>query len=503
MASIKSNVVANYFGQFYAVFLSLAIQPIYLKVLGSEGYGLVGFFTVLLSLMQIVDLGISPTLGREVSALRCTDEGAKRLRIVVRTLEYVFGTASILSVLALLLFREPIAMKWLNFNSLSESQVKDVLSLMAITLGFRLGSLLHRSGVSSYEKQVWLSVFDAVIATFRLPGSILLLMLVNGDLTWFFSYQLIVACIEQVLVTAKFYSLMPPKSERIKFDYGELKRLTPFVGSVAYTGTLWALSTQIDKIVLSKILTLTEFGYFTLISVVSGGLMMLAVPVGKAVGPRMTALVINNDISAIKIIYGSSTRLLSCVVSAVAITLVIFPYEVMLIWTGDRVVANWSIVVLPQFALGSLILALSSLTYSLQYAYGRLRQHVIYSTVSSLISIPAMALGAIHWGALGVSWVWLSIRFISFLVWVPYVHKVFLPGYHLKWLLRDVLAPVLAGAVPFLSMKLLDTQFDVLNQYGRFQMGMLLALCASSGLLFSFLISFYKSPSPFGKLFKR
>lgn len=64
---LKKNIIANYFGQFYIIIIGIVMVPFYLKYLGAEAYGLVGFFALMQSWMMLLDMGISPTLGREVA----------------------------------------------------------------------------------------------------------------------------------------------------------------------------------------------------------------------------------------------------------------------------------------------------------------------------------------------------------------------------------------------------------------------------------------------------
>ena len=64
MASLKHNVIANYIGRAWTSILGLLLIPIYLKFLGIEAYGLVGFYMALSSVIGILDLGIGGTMNR-------------------------------------------------------------------------------------------------------------------------------------------------------------------------------------------------------------------------------------------------------------------------------------------------------------------------------------------------------------------------------------------------------------------------------------------------------
>ena len=45
--SLKSNISANYASQIYSTLVGIVLVPVYLRTMGSEAYGLVGFFAML------------------------------------------------------------------------------------------------------------------------------------------------------------------------------------------------------------------------------------------------------------------------------------------------------------------------------------------------------------------------------------------------------------------------------------------------------------------------
>ena len=68
--SIRRNVIANYLGQGWAAVMGLAFVPIYVSYLGMEAYGLVGLFALLQGWLALLDMGMTPTLGREMARFR-------------------------------------------------------------------------------------------------------------------------------------------------------------------------------------------------------------------------------------------------------------------------------------------------------------------------------------------------------------------------------------------------------------------------------------------------
>ena len=54
-------------GQGWTAIMGIIFIPFYIKYLGIELYGLVGFFAILQAWFLLIDMGIVPTLSREMA----------------------------------------------------------------------------------------------------------------------------------------------------------------------------------------------------------------------------------------------------------------------------------------------------------------------------------------------------------------------------------------------------------------------------------------------------
>jgi O-antigen/teichoic acid export membrane protein len=52
--SLKRNILANYASQTYVTLIGILMLPVYLRYMGAEACGLVGFFTMLNALFQLL-----------------------------------------------------------------------------------------------------------------------------------------------------------------------------------------------------------------------------------------------------------------------------------------------------------------------------------------------------------------------------------------------------------------------------------------------------------------
>lgn len=420
---------------------------------------MVGFFTLIQSSMQLLDLGMTPTLGREVSRLKGRPSEHGRLVTVVNSLETAFIGMALVVGTGLFLSRKWVVSDWLTFEVLPVSTVSTAIGMIAVIVAVRWVSSINRSGVNAYEAQVWQNLVDIIINTLRFPGSLLMMIWTEGDILVFFYFQLAVVVIEVFLIRSKLRRLMPrgvPGS--VRFSLKELKRIAPFALSIGYTGAIWVLLTQLDKLLLSKVLTLAEYGYFTLVATISTGLMLLVSPISKAILPRMTALLANGQEAAMLELYRHSTRFVVSIIAPVTLVVAMLPETVVYVWTGDMEAAKWTAPILPLFAIGSGLLTIVAFQYYLQYAYGLLKYHVAYNTGSVIINLPLIFYTAFEYGAIGVAWIWLGFRVLSLLVWMPFIHHKFAPGIHFKWLTQDVLPGCVSATIAVLVVSSFNLQ---------------------------------------------
>ena len=87
-----------------------------LYYLGVEAYGLVGFFVFSQSVLQLLDLGLAPTINREVA--RCRTQGNMRdAAELLRTFAIIYWAVGALILVCFFLAAPYIASYWLNAES--------------------------------------------------------------------------------------------------------------------------------------------------------------------------------------------------------------------------------------------------------------------------------------------------------------------------------------------------------------------------------------------------
>ncbi|PWF48905.1 oligosaccharide flippase family protein [Massilia glaciei] len=450
--SLKRNVVANYVGQIYVTLISIVMVPLYVRYMGAEAYGLVGFFAMLQAWFMLLDMGLTPTMARETARFNGGAIDARALRSLLRALEVIFVAVAVVSAAVILAGAGAIARSWLKVEQLPLETVTEAIMLMGGIIALRWVCGLYRGVINGFERLVWLNTFNVAIATARFVLVIPLFKYVDTSISVFFAYQLLLAFVEVLVLVCKTYVLLPKTEARAgsPFQFAQLRGVLKFSLTIAFTGSVWVLVTQTDKLVLSKLLPLAEYAYFTLAVLVAGGVMVISGPISLALLPRLTRLsAAGNDTGMVRL-YRAATQLVAVIATPAALVLAFFSESVLWAWTGNAVIAREAAPILALYALGNGILVLGAFPYYLQFAKGDLKLHLIGNILFVVLLIPVLILATIQYGVRGAGYAWLGANTVYFICWVPRVHSRFVKGLHAKWLLQDLLPTVglpLAGAM--------------------------------------------------------
>ncbi len=370
-------------------------------------------------------------------------------RQLFRALSMIFCGIALVGGSGLWLFSGVIATRWLEVSDLPLSEVALAVQIMAISVALRWMGGLYRGVISGSERLVWLSVLNALIATLRFVAVFATMWFYGFTPYVFFMHQLAIALLE---ITSLFLisSLLLPSRRSLRQSIGwsirPVKPFLKFAMTIAFTTSVWVLVTQTDKLILSGILPLTEYGYFTLAVLLASGIMIVSGPISNAIMPRMARLHAEGDHADMLQVYRNATRLVSVIAGSASITIAVSAEQLLFAWTGDIQIAEKAAPILRLYAIGNGLLSIAAFPYYLQYALGDLRYHLIGNVITIILLIPAVIVSAINFGAIGAAYVWLGVNAFNVFVWGAFVHSQLLPGVHTDWLVKDIfvnLSPVL------------------------------------------------------------
>ena len=437
---LSGNLLAGLANSIWSALIGLAVVPFYLKYLGIEAYGLIGFFVTTQALLSLLDMGLAPTISREVarySASGNLQEAGKLLH----TLAIVYWSMAGAIALLILVLAPLIAEYWLQSKQFSPQSISHAVMLMGLVIACRWPIVLYQGALIGAERLAVSSSVSIVMATLGSLGAVCVLAFVSPTIEAFFIWQAGVGLVYAVTMRWATWRVIG-RLKWLRFDVDELKRIWHFSVGMSGVALSATVLTQLDKVILSKMLSLEEFGHYMLATLVANGLYILILPTFNAVFPRLSALVVAGDTEKLTDLYRIGTRMLATVLFPIAMLLVIFPQDIVYLWTGNPTIAISVAPVIAFLAIGTALHGVMFLPYALQLAYGMARLPLIINVLLMIVLIPLIISLALKYGALGGAMAWLSFHVLYVLLGTWLTHRHLLKGVGRIWLMQDVGIPL-------------------------------------------------------------
>jgi len=324
MSVLKKNIAANYAGSIWSALMSFLFIPLYIKYMGIDYYGLIGVFVTMQAVFSILDMGISSTLNRELARLSTYDSNAVYMRNLVRTLEVIYWLIGLTIAVIIISSSSFIAVYWITSENVSATVIQQSILLMGISVFFQFPASLYTGGLMGLQHQVILNIINIFMATFKGLGVVFILIYISPTIYAFLIWQIAMNFLQSIVLHITVWKKLPKSDQRTIFDKTILINIWRFAAGISGISILAIILTQVDKVILSKILNLANFGYYTLASTVAIGISRLTSPVFSATYPKFSELVTINNQEKIKQIYHRSCQLVSVIIIPVSLTIAFF-----------------------------------------------------------------------------------------------------------------------------------------------------------------------------------
>ncbi len=440
---VRRNMLANLIGRGWSMLLGVAVIPVYLKLLGIEAYGLIGFFTSLQALFGILDLGLGTTVNRELARLSAREGTAGEQREVIRTLETVYWGISLVAGLSLVALAPAIARGWLEAKGIPPAELQRAIVLMGVVIALQFPIAFYQGGLTGLQRQVAMNAIMAGTATLKSVGAVLLLWLVSPTIDAFFGWQVVAAAIGTFVCMRYLWAAVPPGAGRARFRSAVLRRTRGFTGAVAANAIVGVLLTQTDKIILSRTLSLESFGYYALAATVASFLWSIILPVNTAMFPRFAQLYETGDRATLASTYHRASQLMSVVLLPLCMIGALFSRDIIALWTGSPSIADNAHLIVSILVVGTTLNGLASVAVYLQCAAGWPQLVLYVNTALAVVLVPSMLLVVSRFGAVGAALLWMAINITYVCLLIPIMHTRLLIGEMRQWYVHDVLIPAL------------------------------------------------------------
>jgi len=449
--SLTTNIVANFLGYSSAVLTGLVFTPFYIRYLGIESYGLIGFYLTLQGAMGFLDLGLSRSCNREVARLsgkgkRCNEQVCN----TVRTLEVVYAAIGLLILLILLGLNSYLSTNWINSSEFTSTDLSVILVAISVVISLRWPLSIYGGALKGLERHVSTNLIKICSSFACNGGAVLLLAFYSSNIVVFFYWQIFCSAITLMIYIYFTWLKLPGSFWRAHFDLDIIKDIYKFAGGLSLSVLLGTVIMQYDKIALSKMLPLEEYSYYMILMVLVKPLIMIASAFSSAFFPRLSFLIGQGESEkTINRLYDNLTYISNSLIITVSMILVFYGDDVLRIYTDKSDIPVELCLVLGVFAFAKMIRANKMLPYSTQLAYGWTSLGVKLDISSLVILIISFHYFVPNHGMLGAAYSWLLMTVIYFLLNYFYMHKQILKSLKVTWIFSNLIIPTTLCIIVF------------------------------------------------------
>lgn len=426
---IIKNTVANVVTKIWTILSLYLFVPIWIHFLGVEGYGVISFYTILMTIMFFADAGLTATLTREFAR---GDKDDQYRRDLLRTIEVIYmGIASVL-FLSVFVLSGLIVDHFLKSSIFSYEELRLCVQIMGLSMGVQFMYSLYSGGLFGLQKQVLANMINIGYSVSR-SAIVVIPLLISPTILSFFVWQLISIIISLVIVRYCLIKNISSEGGQFAFRLSYLKPIWKFAFGMMLMAIISALNTQLDKLVTGNVLSLQDMGYYSLASTIGIAVISITQPLGTAFYPELTRLLLcdKQKMEQLLLLF---TYAVSAISVAVGMTLFLYVDEFTYLWTHDYSIVEAVRVPARLLIIGNILQSLQLSPYYLALANGHTKTNVKLGLAMLIFMIPAVYLFTREMGLSGTAIPYVIINVCSTFYLACTIINRFLKGNMLIWI---------------------------------------------------------------------
>ena len=363
---LVKNSLFSFGGKVGSVLAALVGIPIIIKHAGTEQFGLLSILWISIGYLAVFDLGIGRTITQFVS----NQLGKNSLEDVG---PYI-GSAILITLFAgigvggLVLFISPYICRNL-FNippDLLESSITS-FNLLGVIVPFILVSQVLRGALEAFQQFKKTAFLAASVSA----GTYLSIAAVA------YFYQnfilLIVAlCAFKVVNALTLYYLLQKEisssSIKIRYSVKQIPELLKFGQWVTVSNIISPLMGNLDRFIIGSVITMSAVAYYTTAFDMVSKVNIIPTSLASVMFPAFSAVYQSNQLQTRKL-YRQSLLLLQWLMLPAVCGLILFSYEILLLWLNKEFAENSSLI-LQILGVGIFFSNLAQISFSFLQAAG-------------------------------------------------------------------------------------------------------------------------------------
>ncbi|CAA9891480.1 conserved membrane hypothetical protein [Candidatus Methylobacter favarea] len=417
--NLQKNIIANYIGTIATALAPILALPWYLEALGPEQFGLIGFVAMLQVLLGLLDAGMSQALVREIT-IRMISPKAEQQRVasLLVGFEGIYWGFAFTAGCFIALIAGIITTHWLKLENLPSEVGKEAIYGAAAIFAAQFPGSVYRSVLVGAQAQVTLNIIMFFSSITRHFGGVIIVLYFPTLLTYLI-WHASIAMLETLLRGKMAWRTLNIKRSKIKWELKEMRPPVQFIMSMSGAALLGVLTVQMDRIVLSLMVTIEQFGYYTVAATVAVGMLQLIYPLVQAVLPR--AIQLRADPIGLRCLSAKLAALIGLLAVLGALIFIAFGKWLLNFWLKSPAAVTAVYPILSVLLIGTILNAFYNVGYMNWIVHENCHSIMLVNSLALLLSVILIPWLVIWQGTIGAAFGWLAINLIGFFLSLEWI----------------------------------------------------------------------------------
>jgi|GEM_PF-590819 len=442
---VLTNTAWNLVSYVWPILFAIVITPIVVHSLGIRTYGIYVFLSTVLSMLGLLDFGISTAVGKYLAEYygRKDFEKIKKLLGTANTIFWIVGIVGL--IIFILGAVSPLS------KDLFNNYPNYFIGVLAAGILFSVNSITSTYSITFTALQRFDvgSKISIILLTVQ-QLSILILVSLGYSINSIFITQMIIAIFSFLAQRKIAHKIFPFMSDRISWDRVEAIKYYKF-GLITFINSISTSSlTYLDRLILPVFLGPSNLTYYSIPGNITTRVPGLSNSVAGILFPMASSLQGLGDNEKIKILYVRSFRLITVMAAAITVTVLAYAHQILQFWISPDF-ADKATTVLIILAFTNFVLALGGPLSNFLLGLGKLKflttmsiTMAVTNTILLVILLPISGINGAAWAYL------LSLAPIAYMFYFTERHYLSLSErkmYYRKIILGNMLVGVMVYAI--------------------------------------------------------
>lgn len=377
----------------------------------------------------MLELGISATTVREVS--RHFESEPAYTTALIQTASFVYWAMGIFIVGAIFVGAPVLVKSWINLSSIDAGTATTMIRIMSLSTMVVLPRALYTSLFRGRQRMAVNNTIDVVAAITQQLGIVALLKVGGAAFTFasWISASALIAVFVYVLVAARFFGW---QALRPRFDLGVVKRNLRFATLMMSNSLLAMVHTSSDKVIVSKLLPVADFGLYGFASGTVGRAGFVAGSITQAAFPSLSSLFETGDRPGLLRQYRKIQDLV-CYVTLPMFAGICFAARPVYTYIFNAAVADRLFLPTVLIALGFAMNAALNTPYVTSLAVGKPQIAARANVAALFVVLPVTVVLIAFYGIVGAAASWVFYHLFAFAYMVPMICRQCLDMSPWRW----------------------------------------------------------------------